>query len=165
MYSSNTQIYGVIYTEKGRKITLILTIIAEVICCLGLNMLGGFGFIFNGYEKCGYALFISTALLVAALVIAVFKKVIIPILLNILGSVFYIYALAALGSIPNTLIPKENTERLMMNHYPTIIVTILLVLLAFFNFMSEEAVQKRLAAKKAKESERDRALTDNEKIL
>ncbi|MGN0587571.1 MAG: hypothetical protein ACI4JF_09820, partial [Oscillospiraceae bacterium] len=120
--------------KTARNVTLVLTIAAAVICCLGLNLMGGSAFIANGYEKCGYALFISSALLTAATVLGGFKKVILPVILDIFGSAGYIYTLSVLNAIPNTKIPKESTETLMAYHYPTIIVTVLIILLAFFNF-------------------------------
>jgi hypothetical protein len=157
--------WRVIITKTARKITLILTIIAEIICCFGLNLLGGYAFIINGYEKCGYALFISTALLAAALIFAAFRKVIVPFLLNAAGSACYIYTLSILGAIPNTKIPKESTEALMAYHYPTIAVTVLLALIVFFNFMDSDAVQRRNEKRKAKKAAKERALADHEKII
>lgn len=149
----------------ARKITLILTIAAEVICCLGLNLMGGYAFVINGYEKCGYALFASTALLAAALIAAALKKVVIPLLLDIGGSLCYIYTIAVLSAIPNTKIPKESTEALMAKHFPTVIVTVLLVLLVFFNFMDEDAVCRREEKRKAAKNAENRSLEENEKII
>lgn len=151
--------------KKAGKITLILAIVAEVICCFGLNLMGGYAFIINGYEKCGYALFASTVLLAAALVVATFKKVVIPLLLNIGGSLCYIYTIAVLAAIPNTKIPKESTEALMAKHFPTIIVTVLLVLLVFFNFMDEDAVRRRREKRNAAKAAENRRLDEHEKII
>ncbi len=152
--------------KKARTITLVLAAAALIICCACLNLMGSFAFMsYKGYEKCGYALIISSLLLTASYIIAVYKKVIIPMLLNIAGSWFYIYVLAFLSAIPNTKIPRENIERLMGKHYPTVIVTVLLTLLIFFNFMSEEAVKKRSEAKKARKAAKERQLTDDEKIV
>lgn len=119
----------------------------------------------NGYDKCGIALFISTVLLVAALVFITFRKSLVPLILTIVGSGFYIYTLAVIESIPNTKIPKEYTEALSAKHFPTIAVTVLLILLIIFNFFCEEAVQKRLEKRKSKETAENRSLTDDEKIL
>lgn len=154
-----------IFTKTAHKATLVLAIIAEIICCLGLNTMGAYAFINYGYEKCGYALIISTVLLVTALIFAILKKAIIPLLFNIFGSAGYIYTLSVLSAIPNTKIPKENTERLMANHYPTIAVTVLLVLLVFFNFFSKEAIEKREQKRLKKYQELNRSLTDDEKII
>lgn len=119
----------------------------------------------NGYEKCGIALFASTVLLVAALVFIKFKKSLIPLILTIFGSACYIYTLAVIEAIPNAKIPKEYTEALSAKHFPTISVTVLLILLIIFNFFREEAVQKRLEKRNTRKAERERSLNDDEKIL
>lgn len=157
--------YGGDLTKKISKITFVLAVIAEVICCLGLNTLGGVAFIMNGYDKCGIALFISTVLLVAALVFIAFKKSLVPLILTVVGSGFYIYTLAVIEAIPNTKIPKEYTEALLAKHFPTISVTVLLILLIIFNFFSEEAIQKRVDKRNKKAAEKNRSLNENEKIL
>lgn len=157
--------YGGVFTKKISKITFILAIIAEVICCLVLNTLGGAAFIMNGYEKCGIALFASTVLLIAALVFIKFKKSLVPLILTILGSACYIYTLAVIEAIPNTKIPKEYTEALSAKHFPTIAVTVLLILLIIFNFFSEESVQKRYEKRMKRKAEKERSLNDDEKIL
>ena len=151
--------------KTARIVTLILTIAAAVICCLGLNLMGGFAFIAQGYDKCGYALFISSALLSAAVILGASKKVLLPVILDIFGSAGYIYTLSVLNAIPNTKIPRTSIETLMANHYPTIIVTVLIILLAVFNFMQEDAVEKRRKAKAAKIAAENRSLNDNERIL
>lgn len=151
--------------KTARIVTLILTIAAAVICCLGLNLMGGFAFIAQGYDKCGYALFISSALLSAAVILGGSKKVLLPVILDIFGSAGYIYTLSVLNAIPNTKIPRTSIETLMANHYPTIIVTVLIILLAVFNFMQEDAVEKRRKAKAAKIAAENRSLNDNERIL
>lgn len=157
--------YGGVFTKKISKITFILAVIAEVICCLVLNTLGGAAFIMNGYEKCGIALFASTVLLIAALVFIKFKKSLVPLILTIFGSACYIYTLAVIEAIPNTKIPKEYTEALSAKHFPTIAVTVLLILLIIFNFFSEEAVQKRFEKRNLRKAEKERSLNDDEKIL
>lgn len=158
-------ILGVILTKTARIAVIVLTVAAEVIACLGLNCMGAYAFITNGYEKCGYALLISTALLVIALLFAIFKKSLIPLLLNIFGSAGYIYTISVLASIPHTKIPKESTERLMANHYPTIAVTVLLAVLVFLNFFSKEAIEKRKQKRDKKLAELNRDLRDEEKII
>lgn len=127
--------------------------------------MGAYAFISNGYEKCGYALIISTVLLIIALISSALKKVILPLLFNILGSAGYIYALAVLSAIPNTKIPKESIERLMANHYPTVFVTVFLVVLVFLNYFSKEAVEKRAKKREEKYLELNRKLRDDEKII
>lgn len=151
--------------KTARNVTVVLTIAAAVVCCLGLNLMGGSAFIANGYEKCGYALFISTALLSAAVILGCLKRVILPVILDIFGSAGYIYTLSVLSAIPNTKIPRTSVETLMAHHYPTVIVTVLIILLAFFNFMQADAAEKRRKAREAKNAEKNRALKDNERIL
>ena len=73
-----------INTKKARTIVLILSGILVFICCLGINIMGGFAFLsYENYALCGYALFISSALLIIAFIAAAYKKVIIPIIFNI----------------------------------------------------------------------------------
>lgn len=156
---------GGLFTKKAYKITFILAVIAEIICCLGLNTMGGIAFLLNNYNKCGIALFISTFFLVIALIFIKYKKSVIPFILTIIGSAFYIYTLAVLESIPNTKIPKESTEVLASKHFPTIIVTVLLTLLVVFNLFSEEACKKRSEKKAHKKAIENRELSENEKIL
>ena len=131
-----------IYIKAARTVTLILAIIAEVVCCLALNGMGAIAFIAHEYEKCGYALIISSLLLIAALITAIFKKALLPLILDFFGSAAYIYTLSVLSAIPDTKIPRENVEKLMANHYPTIAVTVLLVILVFFNFFSKACMLK-----------------------
>lgn len=157
--------FGGDFTKKISKITFILAVAAEVICCLVLNTLGGAAFIMNGYDKCGFALFASTVLLVAALILIKFKKSLVPLILTIIGSACYIYTLAVIEAIPNTKIPKEYTEALSAKHFPTISVTVLLILLVIFNFFSEEAVQKRMEKRERARAEKERSLNDDERIL
>lgn len=155
-----------INTKKARTIVLILSGVLVLICCLGINIMGGFAFLnYENYALCGYALFISSALLIIAFIAAAYKKVIIPIIFNLTGTIAYAYTLAFLSAIPNTKIPKESIDLLLSKHYPTIAVTVLLALLTFFNFMSEEAVQKRSEKKQAKKAAENRQLNDNERIV
>ena len=156
---------GEIFTKKARTITMVLSIASVIICCCGLNLMGGYAFIVNDYQKCGCALFISSGLLAASLILAILKMVVLPLILNITGSAFYIYTLAVLNAIPHTKIPKEYTEQLMVKHFPTIAVTVLLALLIFFNFMSDEGIEKRCKAKLAKKAAENRELKDNEKLI
>lgn len=130
-----------------------------------LNTLGGAAFIMNDYTICGIALFASTVLLIAALVFITYKKTLVPLILTIFGTACYIYTLAVICAIPNTKIPKEYTEVLLAKHYPTIAVTVLLILLIFFNFFSEEAIRVRAEKKKKRLEEKERSLNEDEKIL
>ncbi len=148
-----------------RVITIIAAALAIIICCLFFNIAGGFAFIQNNYEKCGSALIISSVFLTAALIFGIFKKVIPVIILNIIGSSGYIYTLAFLNAIPNSKVPRLNIEKLINNHIFTVFVTVLLFLLAFFNFMQAENISKRYEKKAAKKAASERKLTDEETIV
>lgn len=155
-----------INTKKARTIVLFLSIVSVLICCLGLNLMGGFAFLnYENYTSCGYALLISSVLLVIAFIFAALKKVIIPIVFNLSGTIAYVYTLAFLNAIPNTKIPKESIDILLIKHYPTIAVTVFLALLVFFNYMGEDAVKKRTEKKQAKNAAENRQLNDNERIV
>lgn len=119
----------------------------------------------NDYTKCGIALFASTVLLIAALVFIAYKKTLVPLILTIFGSACYIYTLAVISAIPNTKIPKEYTDVLLAKHYPTIAVTVLLMLLIFFNFFSDEAIRERAEKKRKRLEEKERSLNEDERIL
>ncbi len=151
--------------EICRKITLVLSALAILVCCFFLNTLGAGELIKNGYANCGYALYISTALLTVSYIFGLFKKVFPTLALNIVGSAGYIYTLAVLNAIPHTLIPKQNVEKVMVNHMFTIIVTVLLVMLAVFNFFETNNAKKRADKKAAKKYNAERPLEDKEHIV
>ena len=151
--------------KKSRNISMILCIAAAAILSGFVNIAGGIALILNDYEKCGIALFISSLFLISGTVFAIFEKVWIPAVFNIIGTVPYIYTVSQLYAIPNTLIPKTATEPLAERHLLTVIVTVLLVMLTFFNFFTDKNVQKRQKRRDKKASERDRALKEEEKIL
>ena len=151
--------------EKARKISLSLCIAAAVIISGFINIAGGIALILNNYEKCGIALLISTLFLISGTVIAAFQKVWIPAVLNIIGTIFYIYTVSKLYAIPNSLIPKTKTEPLAERHLFTVIVTVLLMALTFFNFFSEKNVQKRQQRRNKIAAEKNRPLKDSEKIV
>lgn len=139
---------------------------AEIICCLGLNTIGAIALLeYPKYEKCGYALIASTVLLVLALVFALLKTYIIPLVLNAAGTIAYAYTLAVLSGIPNSVAPRASVERLLLNHFPTVIVTLLLILLVCFTFFSPEQVEKRHKRKMEKSEKNNRNLADNERIV
>lgn len=154
--------------EKARKISLALCIAAAAIFSGYINIFGGISIIVVNYEKygkIGIALLISSLFLIAGIVIAAFQRVWIPAVFNIIGTASYIYSVSKLYDIPNSLIPKTATEPLAERHLLTVIVTVLLASLTFFNFFSEKNVQKRQKRRSQKDSEQNRALTDSEKIL
>ena len=154
--------------EKARKISLVLCIAAAAIISGYINIFGGISIIVVNYEKygnIGIALLISSLFLIVGTVIAAFQKVWIPAVFNIIGTVPYIYSVMQLYAIPNSLIPKTATEPLAERHLMTVIVTILLAAVAFFNFFSEKNVQNREKRRIQKAAEQDRQLKDSEKIL
>ena len=151
--------------EKARKISLTLCIVAAAIISLFINIAGGIALMMNNYEKCGIALFISSLFLIAGTVTAIFERVWIPAVFNIIGTSAYIYTVSKLYAIPNSLIPKTATEPLSERHLLTVIVTVLLAALTFFNFFSNKNIQKRQQRRSQKAAEQDRQLKDSEKIL
>lgn len=154
--------------EKARKISLALCFAAVAIISGWFNIFGGIAIIIVNYEKygkIGIALLISSLFLIAGTVISAFQKVWIPAVFNIIGTVSYIYTVTQLYNIPNTLKPKVKTEFLAERHLLTVIVTVLLAVVTFFNFFSEKNSQKRQERRSRKLAERDRELTDSEKIL
>ena len=154
--------------EKARKISLALCIAAAAIISGYINIFGGISIIVVNYEKygkIGIALLISSLFLISGIVTAAFQKVWIPAVFNIIGSAAYIYTVSKLYAIPNTLIPKTQTEPLAERHLLTVIVTVLLAALTFFNFFSDKNVQKRQKLREKKITEQNRALKDDEKII
>ena len=117
------------------------------------------------YAKCGQMLYISSVLLALAAVISLFKKWLIPTFLNIFGTAAYVYTLAKISSIPNEVVSSADVSKILMHHYPTIAVTVLLAALAVFTFFCPDAVNKRKLARDAKIAERERKLKDNERIV
>lgn len=151
--------------------TKVICVAAALIISGFINISGGIALCFvvesenQVYSVCGICLFISSVLLIAASIFALLKKVLIPLIFNILGTACYIYTVSQIYSIPNTLIPKESTEPLAERHLITIIVTILLFVLTIFNFMDEKNVEKRIIKRQKKIEKQNRQLTEQEKIL
>ena len=138
--------------EIFRKIILGLSCAAFAVCCLFLNLMGGIGLMSNNYTDIGRALIISVVLLGSAL-------------LNIAGTVFYIYPISVLNGIPNATVPKESVEVLTSRIYPAIIVTVLLAIAVFADIFSYERSVKRSERKNAKLKEKNRSLKEDEKIV
>ncbi len=151
--------------KKLRFITIILCSISAIIFCGIINIMGGFGLYFNTYEQCGVALFISSSALLIGTFLAIFGKTLFPIILNIIGSFSYIYVLAYLTSAAEKSSASENLQNILNNHYPTIIVTVLLFALIFMNFFTDKNIARRNARKADKKLKNERELTENEKIL
>ncbi|MDE5993670.1 MAG: hypothetical protein K2G87_11545 [Oscillospiraceae bacterium] len=157
--------------KKARTASLVLCIIAVAIISLFINTAGGFALAFmvesssDIFRKCGIALMVSSAFLIAGTVVACFKKVWIPLVLNIIGTACYIYTVSKIYAIPNSLRPKTDTEPLAERHLLTVIVTILLFALTVFNFLDEKNVKKRSEKRRLKEEALTRKLSDDEKLL
>lgn len=154
--------------KKARITTMILCIAAAAIISGFINIAGGIAIIMKNYEKygkLGIALLISSLFMISGTIIAIFEKVWLPAVFNIIGTVSYIYTVSEIYSIPNTLIPKTDTEPLAERHLLTVIVTILLAVLTFLNFFSEKNTDKRAKKRQAKYDRENRKLKDSEKIV
>jgi hypothetical protein len=154
--------------EIFRKIILGLSCAAFAVCCLFLNLMGGIGLMSNNYTDIGRALIISVVLLGLSLLLAFFRNWITNLgsaLLNIAGTVFYIYPISVLNGIPNATVPKESVEVLTSRIYPAIIVTVLLAIAVFADIFSYERSVKRAERKNAKLKEKNRSLKEDEKIV
>lgn len=158
--------------KKARNVTLALCIAATAVFSGFNNIMGGIAVLIQDfsnsavdYSFCGTALLISSAFLILGTVLAAFQRVWIPAVLDIIGTGFYIYTVKTFYSIPNELIPKENTEPFAERHLMTVFVTILLAVLIFLNYFSEKNTEKRNKKRTAKHEKNNRKLTDSEKIL
>ncbi len=157
-----------------RNITVVLTIAAVIIICGFINISAGYAFCclievenqenIDLFNSMGTSLFVSSVLLITATIIALFKKVWLPLIMNIIGSIFYIYTVSELYAIPSTALDKSKTEFLAERHLITVIVTLLLLALCIFNFFDEKNVNKRSQLKQ-KSVKDNRELTSEEKIL
>lgn len=119
----------------------------------------------NEYTACGIALIASTVFLASGTAFACFKKVWLPVIFNVIGTICYIYTVSEIYAIPNTLIPKQNTEPLAERHLLTVIVTVLLFALAVFNYFDDANVDKRNKKRRLKTERENRKLSDDEKII
>lgn len=162
---------GYVTMKKARTVTAVLCVAAAAIISLCVNSAGGFALAFlvestsDIFRKCGIALLISSAFLIAGTVIACFKKVWVPLVLNVIGTACYIYTVSGIYSIPNTLRPKTDTEPLAERHLLTVTVTVLLFALTVFNYLDEKNVSKRNEKRRLKAERLARKLSDDEKIV
>lgn len=151
-----------------RKASLGLGSAAFAVCCLFLDLMGGIAIYSNNYKSAGLCLIISVVMLLAALVAAFFRKGLFNILsvcFNIAGTLLYIYPIAVLNGIPNSVVPRSSIEIITSRIYPTIIVTILLLTAVFADFFSYDRMVQREKKKSERDKERHRSLTDDEKII
>lgn len=153
--------------KKIRIAVLVLTIISLVIFCGFYNIFGGIGLILNEFEFSGTCFIISSVLLIAATVFACFEKIIVPTIMNIIGSGFYIYAISVLTLAKETAVSAKSAaiDNVLGNHYPSIIVTVLIFSLIFCNYFTAKNCEKRAKNKLEKYNKTERALTDDEKIM
>ena len=151
-----------------RKASLGLGCAAFAVCCLFLDLLGGIAIYTNNYESAGSCLILSVVMLLAALITAFFRKGLLNLLsliFNIVGTILYIYPIAVLNGIPNSVVPRSSVEIFTSRIYPTIIVTILLLTAVFADFFSYDRMAEREKKKIERDKERRRSLTDDEKII
>lgn len=161
--------------KTARNFILVLTIAAVIIICGFVNVSAGYAFcclievesqeyidLFNSMGSC---LLLSSLFLSASAVVAIFKKVWIPLVLNIIGSAFYIYTVSEIYAIPNSALEKSRTEFLAERHLITVVVTLLLFALIIFNFLDEKNANKRKLKKDKKTAQTNRELTSEETIL
>lgn len=158
-----------------RNFVLFFTITATAIISGFINVLGGIALCFfvdvksqeniDLFTTMGSSLLFSSVFLIFAVVIATFKKIWVPLIFNILGSGLYIYTVSELYAIPNNSLPKTVTEPLAERHLMTVIVTLLLLFLIVLNYFDEKNVNKRKAIMQKKNTENERQLTSEEKIL
>lgn len=159
--------------KKARIITMILCIAAAAVFSGFFNIMGAIAILIQDYSQsavgdyssCGTALLISSAFLIAGVILAALEKVWLPAIFNIIGSAFYIYTVKVIYSIPNELIAKTSTEPLAEKHLLTVIVTVLLAILTFMNVFTEKNSAKREKRRMEKYSKEERSLKDSEKIL
>lgn len=154
--------------EILRKASLVLSCAAFSVCCLFLNLLGGIALYTNNYQNAGMSLIISVGVLLAALVFAFFRKGItnlLSLIFNIAGTLLYIYPIAVLNGIPNSTVPRSSIELFTSRIYPAVSVTILLLTVIFADFFSYDRLTERERKKSEKLRERQRGLTDDEKII
>ena len=157
--------------KKARTVTVVLCIAAAIVISLCINTAGGFAFAFmvesssDVFRKCGIALMVSSAFLIAGTVVACFKRVWVPLAFNIIGTACYIYTVSEIYAIPNTMRPKTDTEPLAERHLFTVIVTLLLFALTVFNYLDEKNAAKRNAKRRLKAEKLTKKLSDDEKII
>lgn len=154
--------------ELLRKASLGLGCAAFAVCCLFLNLLGGIALYTNNYQSIGISLIISIVALLAALVFSFFRKGIfnlLSLIFNIAGTLLYIYPIAVLNGIPNSIVPRSSIELFTSRIYPAVSVTILLLTSIFADYFSYARISERAKRKSEKQKERTRSLTDDEKII
>ncbi len=161
--------------KAARTTILVFTIISAAIICGFINISAGYAFCclmevenqknIDLFNSMGNGLLLSSLFLILSTIIAALKKVWLSLILNIFGSGCYIYTVAKLYAIPNTALAKEITEPLAERHLSTVIVSLLLIALSILNYFDETNLSKRINNKYKKDNQKNRNLTDDEKIL
>lgn len=151
-----------------RKITVILGVIAFVICSLALDLMGGLALTMNNYESCGYALIASVGAFAVSLILIFFKKSItdiLSIIFNTAATLLYTYPISVLNAIPNEQVPRASIEILTGRIYPSILVSVLFAAAVFSDLLSEEKSAARAEKKLKKYEQAHRKLNDDEMII
>ncbi|MCM1578343.1 MAG: hypothetical protein NC078_06050 [Ruminococcus sp.] len=155
--------------EIFRKIMLGAGVVSFCICGLFLNGMGGVAMtMYGSYAKYGYSLLLSTLLFGGALGAALSRKPILnalSLMLNIFATVLWIYPIAGLSAVPNSIVPKESMEVLTGHIYPAVIITMSLGLAVFADIFSPGRIAEREKKREAKDAMKNRPLEDNEKIV
>jgi hypothetical protein len=133
-----------------------------------INSLGAVGFFRNPnpiYAEGAYGLLFAAPLLLLAWLLTVFKMSFIPAVIDIIGSAGYIYTLHYLNSLAEGFMPRWVTDNIAQNHYPSIFVSVFILILCCLNYFLPEKINKRRERRTAKHREINRGLREEEKIL
>lgn len=174
-WKGDIAVTAIFIMKTARNIVLTLTIATTLIICGFMNISAGYAFCclievdnqkyIDLFNSMGTGLLLSSLFLITATVVAFFKKTWIPLIMNFIGSGFYIYTVSKLYSIPNTELPETVTEPLAERHLMTVIVTLLLIALIILNYFDETNVAERMKVQNKQREQNERKLTDKEKIL
>ena len=157
--------------KNFRKITFILSALAFFVCSVALNGMGGIAILTMSAEKyrsVGIMLLISTLCFLAAFIFLIFKKTItdiISLVFSAAGTVLYALPISSLNAISEELIPKDSIQVLTGRIYPSIIVSVLFGLTALLGIFSPENIEKREKRRAEREAEKNRELTESERII
>jgi hypothetical protein len=129
-----------------------------------INSLGAVGFFQNentDFAQGAYGLLFAAPLLAIAYILTIFKLTFTPAIITLLGSAGYIYTLHYLNTLAEGWMPRWVTDNIASNHYPSIFVSVFILILCCLNYFLPEKIDKRRNRKKAKL----RGLREEEKIL
>jgi hypothetical protein len=134
---------------------------------LFMNIIGAVGLHNEGYGETGYGLIFSAPTLLAAYILTFRKMSIVPAVIDIIGSAGYLQSIHAIHAISigeGAFIPSWVTSDIAQNHMPSIVASMLIIVLCGFNFLLMENKEKR-REKREKKLEADRPLTESERIF